>query len=384
MADETNSNLNYRRTARILTIACGLLFSIFSIAYLAVFQDKVLEALHYSLSLGRTHYSPWVGAVLVTLVLLLLRWGVNALLRLQGWVSALSYFPSCLLLGVLTDVGRTVYQGGGITPFWAWLLPLLLLVYGGVGYVLGRVLRFPPASTSVGAFVNVNLLTLLVLVLMSVSIGNSNIHFHYELDVEHALREDRYADARKVGEKMLDPSRTLTALRAYAMSREGSMGEYLFAYPQRYGAEGLLLGTAEGDALRLTTDSLYAYLGATPRQGEKALDFFRRICREETGNYTTLDYYLSALLLEKRLDEFVTEFDKLYTVTDFIPLYYREALFLYERLHPSGVVKVGDEAMSARWLEYENLQQELAGTIGEGNRMRRKYGDTYWWYYQYH
>ena len=209
------------------------------------------------------------------------------------------------------------------------------------------------------------------------------MHFHHELEVEEALRKQDYETARQVGMKSMDPSRNLTALRAYAMSREGTMGEYLFQYPQLYGAAGLLMGISDDKALRLNADSLYVYLGARPALGEPAMNFFTRICEEESGNYTTMDYYLSALLLERKLEQFVHAFDELYTVRDSVPHYYQQALFLYDKIHPSKKPIVADEAMEEQWKAYEEEKNGLTGTIGEGNRMRRKFGDTYWWYYQY-
>ena len=110
----SNTNLSYKRAVRILTGACGLLFSAFSFIYLYLFQGDVLGALHYSLSQGKTHYSPLAGAIIITLVLLIFRWGINGLLGLKGSVRSLSYFPSCLLLGVLTDVNRSLYHGGNL------------------------------------------------------------------------------------------------------------------------------------------------------------------------------------------------------------------------------------------------------------------------------
>ena len=379
-----NKNINSRRTARILTVACGLLFSVFSIVYLAVFQKEVMEALHYSLARGKTVYAPWITAVLMTVVLLLLRWGINGVVRLRGWLKSLSYFPSCLLLGVLTDVGHGVYHGEGIPAVWAWLLPLLLVLHVGVGMALARMSRLwinPEWEND--SMVNSNLLSLLVLCGMTVCIGNTDIHFHHELQMEEALRKQDYAEALRVGEKSIDPSRNLTALRAYAMSREGTMGEYLFRYPQLYGAAGLLMGTSDDKALRLNADSLYTYLGNRPALGEPAMNFFHRICEEESGNYTTMDYYLSALLLERKLDEFVRAFDELYTVRDSIPYYYRQALFLERKMHPSAAPDTMDVRMETLWGDYTQKQQELSGQRGEGNYMRREFGDTYWWYYQY-
>ena len=377
-------NKNRRRTARIIAVASGLLFSAFSFTYLSVFQKDVMEALHYSLAQGKTVYAPWMSAVLITVVLLVLRWAVNALVGLKGPLKALSYFPSCLLLGVLTDVGHDVYHGGGISDTWEWMLPLCLVLYGVLGWLLARAARLwlNPEMPDIWV-VNSNFMTLLMLCFMTIGIGNTNVHFHHELQVEEALRKQDYGRALLVAEKTMDPSRNLTALRAYAMSRQGTMGEDLFRYPQLYGAAGLLMGTSDEKALRLNADSLSVYLGAKPALGEPALTFFRRICEEELGNYTTLDDYLSALLLEKKLDEFVRAFDELYTVRDSIPYYYRQALFLDSKMHPSAVTDSADVALEELWGKYLQKQQELSGQRGEANYMRREFGDTYWWYYQY-
>ena len=380
--DNVTTNINKRRTARILTVACGLLFSIFSIAYLSFFQQNVVEALHYSLAQGKTVYAPWISAVLITVVLLILRWAINALIGLKGPIKTLSYFPSCLLLGVLTDIGHGVYHGEGISSVWSWLLPLLLFLYVGIGWILSRITRVW-TNINVEIVVNSNLLILLLLCFMTVSIGDSNVHFHHELQMEEALRKQEYEEARNIGKMSMDPSRNLTALRAYSMSREGTMGDYLFSYPQLYGAAGLLIEHSDHEALRMNADSLYVYLGAKPFLGESAMKFFQRICQEESGNYTTLDYYLSALLLEKKLDQFATSFEELYIVKDSIPRYYRQALFLHQKMNPVMGNEIVDEIMQSQWEAYEKMKKELSGTVGEGNLMRRKYGDTYWWYYQY-
>ena len=118
-----NTLIHYQRTARILTVACGLLFALFCFLYLYVFQQDLLEAFHYSLAEGKTRFSPLGTALWTTGILLLVRWLVNRLLHLKGGVRELAYFPSCLLLGVLTSVGSAVYQGNAIQTFWMWLLP---------------------------------------------------------------------------------------------------------------------------------------------------------------------------------------------------------------------------------------------------------------------
>ena len=380
-------NINRRKTARILSVACGFLFSVFSIVYLAVFQKDVMEALHYSLAEGKTVYAPWASAIILTVALQVIRVSLNGLLRLRGPLKALSYFPCCLLLGVLTDVTHNVYHGGGIDAAWATLLPVMLVVYGIVGWLLARAARLwlnPEIPT--GVVVNTNLITLLMLCFMTVGIGNTNIHFHHELQMEEALRKQDYDRALLVGEKSMDPSRNLTALRVYALSRQGMVGEKLFSYPQLYGAAGLLMGTDNDKALRLNADSLYVYLGDSLKLGEAALKFFERICEEETGNYTTLDYYLSALLLEKKLDKFMQAFVDWYRMEETpFPKYYKQAYYLHNHMHAGSekYLLIDDEEMDALWEKYQARKQELAGQPGEANFMRREFGDTYWWYYQY-
>lgn len=380
----SNNSLSYKRAARILTVACGILFSIFSLVYLFVLQQDVVGALHYSLSQGKTHYSPWVGAIIITAVLLIFRWGINGLMGLKGPVRALSYFPSCLLLGVLTDVDRSIFHGGSIGNKWLWLLPLLLLIYIGVVYTLRRVFRtWLNQESSILSLINSNLAILTLLCLMTVGIGNTDVNFHHELAVEQAIRKHDYEAARMVGAKSLETTRTLTVLRAYALSLEGTMGEHLFEYPQYEGIEGLLFEPNSQETLRLNADSLYRHLGAKPYATEKAMGFLTRICRDEVGNHTALDYYMSALLLDKDLEKFISAVDTYCFEQDTLPRYYREALALYKQAHPEYGRETGDTLMEHRLNEFVNRQKEFSSPEEEKNRMRREFGDTYWWYYRY-
>ena len=380
----SNTNLSYKRAVRILTGACGLLFSAFSFIYLYLFQGDVLGALHYSLSQGKTHYSPLAGAIIITLVLLIFRWGINGLLGLKGSVRSLSYFPSCLLLGVLTDVNRSLYHGGNFADKWLWLLPLLLIMYVGVVFVLRRIFRhWLDHESSIIGLINSNLAILLILCLMTACIGNSDINFHHELAIENAIREKDYKAARKVGYESLDPSRTLTVLRAYALSREGTMGEHLFEYPQYYGSDGLLFSSSSQGTLRLDADSLYNYLGAKPYTAESTTDFLARICRDEVVKHTALDYYLSALLLDKKLDKFASVVEDSFFEQDTLPRYYREAIMPYKQSHPAYPRVLNDTLMIQRLQEFDKLQKEYTSPVEQKNRMRREFGDTYWWYYRY-
>ncbi len=373
--------ISYKNAARLVSVACGILFSIFCFTYLYVLQQDVVEALHFTLSGGRTHYSPFAGALILTFVLWLIRWGISALICLRGWMQALTYFPSCLLLGILTDVDRNMLLGGGIWGDWMWLLPLLLILFIGLSYVL-RKCFLSEADLPVLACSNLSILTLLCL--MSVCIGNTDVNFHHELAVEKAIRTKDYDAARRVGVKSLETTRTLTALRHHALALDGSLGEYLFTYPQHYGAEGLLLPPQSKETLRLNADSLYQYLGVKPYATEDALEYLERICVRGEGKYTALEYYLSALLLGKQLDRFISAFDAYHGFEqDTLPRYYREALTLYQHAHPTYAPEQTDSVMAHRLNEYLLRKEAFTNPREEKNRMRREYGDTFWWYYDY-
>lgn len=192
-------NVLYKKTARIMIAVCGLLFSLFSFVYLYVFQRDVLEALHFSLAHGKTVFAPLASAIVITLILLLLRWGVNSLLGLKGKVRALAYVPSFLVLCALTDVGRGVYMSSYHTP-WTWLLPLLVLLFVGLGYWLRGLFRVQlNQEGSIWGLVNSNLTILLGLCVLTVCVGNTNRGYHHELEAEHYLRAQEYDKVLQVG-----------------------------------------------------------------------------------------------------------------------------------------------------------------------------------------
>lgn len=377
-------NSFYKKTARIMIVVCGLLFSVFSFVYLYVFQREVLEALHYSLAHGKTRFAPVASAIVITLILLLVRWGVNSMLGLKGSIRALSYVPSFLMLCALTDVGRNVY----ISSFhscWPWLLPLLIAVFIAVAYWLRRTFRVQlNREGSVMGVVNGNLFIILALCVATVLCGNTDRAFHHELQAEHYLHNHAYDKALHVGEKSLEATRTLTALRTMAMARTGTMGERLFDYPQYYRSDGLFFADDSLETLRYTNDSVYSLLGAEPYEGEGRTAFLRNICYKGTGKHISLDYYLSALLLDKNLEGFAVAVSDFYEEEDTLPRFYREAMTLYQSLHADSAFAVRDTACLRRFMEYREKEKEYTASAKEReNWMRRHYGNTYWWYFDY-
>ena len=179
----------YGKGAYMQFRVCGFLFSIFSIVYLYVFQKHVLEALHFSLAHGKTHFAPLGSALVITLILVLLAWGISSLFQLKEGVKAWAYFPSCVILGFLTRIDYTVYLHH--TPDnWMWQIGLLLVGFVVVTMILRYVMRpLTEKQWSLIVKLNSNLSILLVLCFMTILIGNTKRIFHHELEAEFYLRE---------------------------------------------------------------------------------------------------------------------------------------------------------------------------------------------------
>ena len=97
------------------------------------------------------------------------------------------------------------------------------------------------------------------------------------------------------------------------------------------------------------------------------------------------DLYLAALLLDKDLPAFVKESSSIATSGTPAPTHYQEAWLLYNEQYPeSAITFAPDSAIVARFEGYRSLQGEHEdNAIVAENLCRRKYGDTYWCYYEY-
>ena len=85
----------------------AIVFISFTYLYLDCFQDDVLAVAQYVLSKGMTTYSYVLAPILLTLALFLLQMGVCTLTQVKRRFHALTYFPSMLMLTVLTDIPDT-------------------------------------------------------------------------------------------------------------------------------------------------------------------------------------------------------------------------------------------------------------------------------------
>ena len=379
-------NTTYKKAAHHIIVVSGLLFSIFSFVYLYCFQCDVVQALHYSLSQGKTYYSYLIGAIIVTIILVILARLVQRSTKIDPLYLSWSFFPSFVCLSLLTDIDYSVYLNDGSSLKWIWVLLALVVVFFGMNHLFRLLSKLIPEEKKTASVLYIsNLIILLVLAGIPITISNTNINFHHELAVEKAIHDTDYKRALKVGYKSLETSRTLTALRAYAMSLSGEngIGEYLFSYPQPYASDGLLFPPQSKHVLRINTDSIYNYLGEKQLPNESVSQYLARLYNTQSGTFKVLDYYLASLLLDKKLDLFSKTVNDCFFKEDTLPRYYKEALILHHQLSGSNQTVVNDSLMNRRFNEFAKEQQKYGAWIIEKNKIRREFGDTYWWYYYY-
>ena len=381
--------MNYNRPVKndstmVLFTVCAVVFVAFSFLWLYFFQADLLSVSQHLLSGGKTHYNRTVGAVIITGVLWLLQIGVYSLTRLRKYSHALTYFPSLLLLAIMTSVGQDIDRHFSFGP-WYWLLPLLMVLWG-VGIWFARSVQPYETSASSGLFsrpVWVNML-MMALMMFGVAIaGNTNAVFHYRTHVETALMEHNYDEALRVGQKSLETDESLMMVRMYALSRKGQLGERLFSYPVVNTSDAMLPTNNEARLLKYPVDSIYRYLGAIPRRPMRPMDYLAAIIRSGQAKPAAVDYLLCGYLIDKNLDQFAGEIGRYYTVNDSLPRHYREALVLYTHQRSNPVLVYHDAVLDVDYEDYKQLEAAYEPLNERKGKMLERYSNSYWYYYFY-
>lgn len=372
----------HKRTARIITGVCGSLFAIFSVLYLYLMQPDLLATAQHLMSKGVTRYAPVWGALIITTVLLLLLIPMKRICVLPLRFHALYFFPSSLLLGILTSIVplagwsiRTTFDNGLL---YSGIIIFLLILWGALHYPDVRDNR-----NGMAGLLWPNLLLLAVQFCMAASLGNTDKTYHYRLQAERLVAQGDDVQALAVGNRSLAADRSLTALRAFALSRTGQMGERLFEYPQYYGSEGLLPEPSDTVSLHGYPSLIYRHLNGRPGYNITDAAHFLRVMSRYRPSKAVGDYYLCSCLLDKDLDAFVQHVPMYYTLNDSLPRHYKEALVLYKRLHTNPSVVYEDAVTDTNYSDFLQFRSRYTKNAERSNQCRRMFGTTYWWYYYY-
>lgn len=384
-----NNNVYYGVQYSFIRVLCTFYFSLFTFFYLFFYQADLLTAMQHTLSHGKTHYDHFIGAVLITIVLLVVQVAVSRLCRQLRLLWALTYLPSALLLAMLTDASLSQSSGqlqfGGMV----YAAPVVLALYAlllRIGHVSGFFVSVSQYTSALTRSVWTNVLVMSLLLLSVCLCDNSDKTLHVRLHMEQCLTDGNCDEALATARRYALADPNVTMLSAYALSKKGELGEHLFEYCPTGGAGSLMPDPGRHIMFELYPDSLfYAHLGTRYLQtmpARKYLDYQRRHGRLK-GNL--VDYQLCARLLDRDLDGFARDISTFYEVNDSaaLPRHYREALTLYVHQHSSPILVYKNNVTEVDYQDYQKLEDKYADPKERQTALRDTYGSTYWYYYQY-
>lgn len=368
-----------------IRLMCAIVFVVFTFCWLFFFQADVLMMSQHVLSSGLTHYNPFIGAVLITLVLWAIQFVVYSILRLEKRSHALTYLPSMLLLGMLSAVKPV--GPDNIEIGFSWYLPLLILFIWWLFTMLGRLAQEVENDKVIALFSQpmwINMLIMSLMMMIVAWIGNSNAVLHYRLNTERCLLEGNVDKALKVGKKSLESDADLTMLRMYALARKGTLGESLFEYPVTCNSSQMLPTDSLSVLMMYPADSLYKFMGARPAARMTPMRYLQLLERRDSVlNPVVADYQLCGYLIDRQLDKFASEIGRYYTINDSLPRHYREALTLYTHLRAHPVVVYHQTVMDVDYNNLRELEKKYPLRSERKGKVEEQYHDTYWYYYEY-
>lgn len=370
----------------LIRMVCSILFCCFTFVYLYVYQADVLAVTQHVLSGGRTSYHAGVGAVLITLTLYLVHLGVSYVCHPSGIGHSLTFFPSLLLLTILTDVSNDIDRNFSLG--WWWIAaPLLLLASGGLMWFLKRNRHEVEEGKAHEGLVYLLWQNIMALGVMFVLVGlfsNHDVVFHERAKIEQAIVNEEYKDALEVGKNNLKTDSNLVMLRAYCLSKTHKMGESLFEYPL-IGESLSLLPNGSSVRMLMTPDKdVYRYIGVVPKQQMPVMRYLELITASRKAKNPAKDYLLCGYLLDKNLDKFVAHLPLYYHVDSLLPKHYREALVLYTHSRSNPKLVYHDAVADADYKDYQDLEKKYPEKMVRETKIRDIYGKTYWYYFHYH
>lgn len=361
---------NTNNSTGIMKVVCAILFLFFTFFYLYLYQADVLAMAQHVLSGGRTTYNALVGAVLLTFLLYLLQILVAAIVQLNGRAHALTYFPSLLLLTVLTDISPAIDEGFHFG--WWWLaLPLLIAAYIAVVWFCRQVQPFEQYSGKMSVFFSplmaVNVGTLGVFFLLAATLCDNSDVFHYRMKMEGLMAKQKYAEALEVGRNSLATDSSLTCLRVICLEKTHQLGSRLFTYPLVGGSKSMIPNGTSVKVMMWKDPKVRIFL----RKGQRIYP-------------QTLEHRLTAYLLDKDIDGFAACL-KRSGKRDYsqLPVHIREALTLYTHKRANALVVYHNDVMNSDFADFLALQKKYPDPVSRRSAVRDAYKNTYWYYFEY-
>lgn len=383
-----NKESSIKKQNTLTRVVCTFVFSLFVFFYLYYYQADLLTVMQHVFSKGQTHYNHFIGAILITFVLLLIQVGVVNLLRKIEVAWAFTFVPSSLCLATLTNVKTSVVDGLLEFGCWVYVLPFslilfFLLVWGSSASGLTQVLENFICNSVRKLWCN--LLVMLCAILLICFSGNSDKTYHARIHAEQCLISNDFNGALHALKQCTSHDVNTTMLTVYALSRKNVLAESLFEYQLIGGSSAMMPNGGSVKFEMLPDSTFYTYLGGWYLQRMSTMKYLDYQKRHHHLNRIAIDYLLCGYLMDRNLDAFVANIGKYYVVNDSaaLPKHYKEALVLYTHLRSSPRIIYNDNVMNADFQDYQKLENSIADRQERKTALRDTYGNTYWYYYQF-
>lgn len=113
-----------------------------------------------------------------------------------------------------------------------------------------------------------------------------------------------------------------------------------------------------------------------------------RILHNYPDNKKAYEYLVSALLVAKDINTFISSLDKYYNEMDYkgMPELFQEAILVYRSYNPQDTTVIGKYALDENIiLKFNDYAEKSKSAVQQKDidKLKFLYGDTFWFYYQY-
>lgn len=365
--------------------ACAIVFCVFSFIYLFFYQDDLLTMEQHILSGGLTKYNATAGALIITVLLMLVQQGLDGATNKSIKVPALTYFPSAILLAILTDISPDVDNGYQFGK-WAWLTPILTVLFCAIAYISAYTKESKEQQSEQSALQKlwINMIVIAAYLLFICTAANNNRAFHTRMEIENLVANGQYKNALKIRSINADNDSSTTMLKAYALAKEGMLGERLFEY-KPYGGSAALLPNGKSVKFMIgNKKDIFRFIAEPSVQEMSPIKYMTWMKEHGYAKKPLRDYLLCAYLLDKRIDSFIEELSKEKDVNySKLPKHYKEALILYNHIRSTPIIEYKDNVMDADYQDMIATARKCPDKTTANATTDKAYGNTYWYYYYF-
>ena len=371
--------------AMTIRVVCAIVFVLFSWCWIYYFQHDLLAMAQHVLSGGLTRYNRLIGSIVITATLLLFQRLVYKFTRLGKSFYALTFFPSMMSLGMMTNIVPAT-NGGINNQYSGWICIILLLVWGCVTYMATKLheLDDDPNPHIFSRSKWVNMLIIVFMMIITAGIGNTNAVFHYRMKAENCLLHGDVDGALAAGKNSLECDENLVMLRMQALARKDALGQKLFEYKVCGTSKTILPTDTNTNLLLYPVDSIYKLFKAVPAYKMEPMHYLELVQRRDSvPRKMVTDYMLSGYLIDKEIDTFAKELGRYYKLNDSLPKHFREAMVLYTHLRSKPVLIYHNNVMDEDYANFRELRSKYPRKMEQKGKVEEQYFGTYWYYYWY-